>query len=262
MPVAVGRVGELDRDVRLAVRPVVARAGRAEVGDGLAPDEDREEVVDDQPLVVPAQRAASLVEELRLERAVLPQAVDEPVVRADERDLQLAHERVDVVPRVADQRDPLLVARQVAVVLEQLRRIVALVEVRRPSRPASVKGLEVGSRHAHVAQRGQVGVRSQGRAVGGEVVRHVLPEERPARLHVRVLLAVAAVAEAAGRADPVEQLLVDLERRQVEHPPVAPSRRQRRIHALGGQAVVADCRCHVRPPMMAWSPPHAPRADR
>jgi hypothetical protein len=55
-------------------------------------------------------------------------------VCADEGNLHLTHEHMHVVARVADERDPLLVARQVAVVVEQLRRVVAAVEEARAGR--------------------------------------------------------------------------------------------------------------------------------
>ena len=156
---------------------------------------------------------------------------------ADERDLQLAHEHVRVVARIADQRQALVVARDVAVALEQLRRVVAPVQVRRADRPAAVERLEVGARGAHVVQAREVRVRAQRRAVRGQVVRDVLSEERPAGLGLRVALAIAAVAEPSGRADPVQQRLVGDQRGQVEHPPVAPADLDRRVDPLGSQAV-------------------------
>ena len=67
--------------------------------------------------------AAGCIEELGLARALAAQPVDEAVVRADERDLHLAHEDVNVVAGVPDERKPLVVARDVAVVLEQLGRV-------------------------------------------------------------------------------------------------------------------------------------------
>src|SRR5437588_3888639 len=74
---------------------------------------------------------------------------------------------------------------------------------------------------------------------------HVLAEEGPSGFDVRVVLAVAAVAETAGRADPVEQRLVAYERRQVEHAAVAALGRGGRIDALGSEAVVAQGGRHL-----------------
>jgi hypothetical protein len=131
-----------------------------------------------------------------------PKSIDQAVVGADEADLHLAHEHVHIVAGVADQGDPVLVAWHVAGV-EQLRRVVAAIEVRRTHRAAAVERLEVGPRRAHVSQGGEVGVGSQRRAVRRQVVGDVLAEERPARLAVGIAVGVAAVAEAAGGADPV-----------------------------------------------------------
>ena len=88
------------------------------------------------------------------------------------------------------------------------------------------------------------GVRAQRRAVGGDVVRDELAEERPAGGDGRVVgarrLGVGAVAGAAGRADHVQQPLVGRERRQVgEHPPVAPAVDRRVDDPVRRQAVVA-----------------------
>ena len=239
MTVAIGGVRELERDEGDAVRPVEARPACPELVDELRSNETRQELVHDQPLVVPAERAACLVEEFRLGDAVLAQPVDEQVVRADERNLHLAHEGVHVVARITDEGDALMVPRQVAVVLEQLRRVVAAVEVRRASRAVAVERLEVRARGARVAQCLEVGVRTQRRSVGGEVMRDVLAEERPTRFDVSRAFAVAAVAETAGRTQLVQQRLVRVQRRQIEHPPVTPARPGRHTDALRRKTVVA-----------------------
>ena len=62
MAVAICGVRELDRDERLTVRPVVARAVAEELVNELPADKDGQEIVDDQPLVVPAEGAAGFVE--------------------------------------------------------------------------------------------------------------------------------------------------------------------------------------------------------
>jgi hypothetical protein len=72
--VAIGGIRELDRDERSSVRSVVERPGRVQLLvqllDQLRADQAREEVVEDQPLVVPAECAPGLVEELDLRDAV------------------------------------------------------------------------------------------------------------------------------------------------------------------------------------------------
>ena len=147
-----------------------------------------------------------------------------------------------VVARVADERYALVVARQVAVAGEQLRRVVTRVHVRRARRAAAVERLEIRARRPHVAERFEVGVRAKRGAVGGQVVRDVLAEERPAGLDARVALAVAAVAQPAGGADAVQERLVGLERGEVEHAPVPPALAERSVHAPGCEAVVPDRR--------------------
>jgi hypothetical protein len=82
------------------------------------------------------------------------------------------------------------------------------------------------------------------RAVGGDVVADELPEERPAGRDrpVGVLAVDAQVRRPAGPAQRVQNPFVGLERRQVlEQPPVA-SPLNRRVDALGRQAVIAGDR--------------------
>ena len=62
---------------------------------------------------MPHRRAPGLLEDVGLGDAVLAQAVDDEVVGAQEGDVQLVDEQVDVVARVADQGEALLVARHV-----------------------------------------------------------------------------------------------------------------------------------------------------
>src|SRR5690242_11009098 len=64
--VAVGGVGELDGNEGLRLGLVVARAVVEQLVHELASNHAGKEVIDDQPLVVPAQGATSLREELSL----------------------------------------------------------------------------------------------------------------------------------------------------------------------------------------------------
>jgi hypothetical protein len=98
---------------------------------------------------------------------------------------------------------------------------------------------------------------AQRRAIGGQVVGDVLAEERPPGLDVRVVLAIVPVAEAADGHELVEQRLVGVERRQVEHSPVAPAFGDRCVDPPGGETVVADhgCCCHR---ITSFSEPSAP----
>ena len=118
--VAEGGVGELEGDDRRALGAEVAPPGILDLLDEIAPDELDQEVLDDHPLVVPHRGAPGGVEALGRVDAVLAQAVDEPVVRADQGVVQLRDEDVDVVARVAHQGGALLVARHVAVAASSL----------------------------------------------------------------------------------------------------------------------------------------------
>ena len=104
--VAEGGVGELERDVRLAVQGVIARPVVGQLVGELLADQHRQEVAQQDPLVVPHRRAPRLLEDLGLGDAVLAQPVDDRVVRVQEDDVELVDEEVHVVARVADQREP------------------------------------------------------------------------------------------------------------------------------------------------------------
>ena len=242
--VAEGGVGELERDDRRPVGAVAAPGGVLDLLDQRAAHQRGQEVLDDDPLVMPHGRPPRGVEALDLVDAVLAQAVDEPVVRADQAVVQLGDEDVHVVARIAEQRRALRVARHVAIAVEQLRGIARVIEEGRAHRPGAVEALEVGPRRAEVRDRRRVGVRADRRAVGGDVVGDELPEERPAgRRDAVVAGRVAAVAQPARRSEREQRRLVAPERRQVrEGPPVASAdRRDGRVdRSFGSKAVVAD----------------------
>ena len=137
------------------------------------------------PLVVPGECLAGRGEQLRLGYPVDAQPVDQPVVRADHRDLHLRNQHVHVLARIADQGGAFLIARQVVVpaavvaAQQQLRRIAPAVQVRLGDRTVAVQAFQVQTRAADVAQQGFVVVVGHRGPVGGDVVRHVLPEHRP-----------------------------------------------------------------------------------
>ena len=86
---------------------------REHVADQLRADQAGQEVVPDDPLVVPGQCPLGRIEQAILRRTVGPEPVDEPVVGVQQRQVQVSDEDVDVVARVADQGYALAVAGQV-----------------------------------------------------------------------------------------------------------------------------------------------------
>src|SRR5689334_7437722 len=109
MAVAVSSIGELERYVAVAgFGPVVTGPRVEQLSGELGSDQPGEELAQDHVLVVPARGPPRLLEQILLTDAVLPQSVDEPIVQPQEGDLDLAHEQVNVIARVAEQRDPFL----------------------------------------------------------------------------------------------------------------------------------------------------------
>jgi hypothetical protein len=246
--VPIGGIGELERQVGSLLRLEQGPVAAEQLVDQVGSDQLREEVVNDDPLVVPRRDPAGLLEDLTLGGPLIPEPIDGAVVGPDVGNLELAHEQVDVVARIADQRNPLVVARDVVAALpqEQLGGIVPLVEVGRADRARAVDRLEVGARDAEVAD--SVGIRPtpNRRAVGRDVVGDELAEERPPRGHRPIRRAVGGgvIAEAPGAAQRMEPALVDLERRKIrEEAAVAPAL-PRVVDPLGGETLVArGCGC-------------------
>jgi hypothetical protein len=169
-------------------------------------------------------------------------------VQLEHREVQLRHEEVHVVARVADECDALAVARHVgaAGAEEELRAVVPVEEIRTTNRSAAVDALEVDTRRAEVADCVGVGLMGDGRAVGGDVVRDELPEDRPARRLASVVALAgigrkACVACPATPAEHAEELVLSCKRSQLrKEPAVAPGVDRRPGRAPRSEAVVAD----------------------
>src|SRR5439155_681809 len=174
---------------------------------------------------MPDQRQPGIFKEIRVRDAVGAQAIDELVMGADEGQLQAGHEGVHVVAGIADQGDSLLVAREVAIDAgQEFRRIGLIEQVRGAHRATAVEAFEVSARRANVAEHVDVGVGAQRRAIGGDVVGHILPEERLAGLDLAVSVALTAIADATGHAERQQAIAVEGGGRQVrEHAAVAAS---------------------------------------
>jgi hypothetical protein len=245
MPVAICRVGELEWDVALIVSAVHLRASFEQLRRQLAADQAGQELAQDHVLVVPRRRVPRLFEQLTLGDPVLAEPVDEPVVQADECNLKLAHEQVNVVAWIAEEGDSLLVARHVRTggPEQQLGGIVLGVQIRRANRPSPVEPLEVRLGRAKVADLRWVGAMPQRRAIGGDVVCDELAEQRPHRRRRGILVIGEVNADVAGSScspERVQRLLVDVQRREVlEHAAIAAAI-DRRIDPLGRQAVISS----------------------
>ncbi len=253
VPVAVGGVGELERDPgRARVGAVVPGPAGQQLGGQLGPGQPGQEVGEQDPLVVPGGGPAGLGEQLRLGHPVVAQPVDQRVVEPEHGHMQLAHQQVDVVAGVAEQGDALGVAGQVGrpagVVAadQELGGVVAVIQERHADRAVAVDDLQVGPGAAGVADLGQLGAVGQRRPVGGQVMGHELPEHRPAGSPLGVLSRSefggrrGRVAGATGAPEGMEGVVLAVEGVQLgEQPPVAAGRR--RVHRPGrGQAVVPD----------------------
>jgi hypothetical protein len=89
------------------------------MGDPVEIDQPRQELVEHDPLVVPAHDGLRLLEPPHRRIGRVGDLVDHPVVELQEQEVQLRDDGVLVVARIADQRPTQPVARQVALVLGQ-----------------------------------------------------------------------------------------------------------------------------------------------
>jgi hypothetical protein len=156
VPVAERRVGELERDVRIVlVDRIQLRTVGEQVGGQLRADQPGQVLAQDHVLVVPRQRPARLLESTLL--------LDQSIVHSDQRDRHLAGEQLHVVARIADQRDALVIARDVDARgrEQELGRIVLAVQVRRADRARAVQALEIRPRRTRVAKPADVGMMDQ-----------------------------------------------------------------------------------------------------
>ena len=190
----------------------------------------------DDPLVMPAHQLLRLPEQLRpRETVALADVLDDPVVEADEQQVQLREDQVLVVARVAGERAALCVARQVVEHVQELHAAVArvgpLIQERLVRGARAVDRVEVQARRAEVDQRERVVELLQLRArVERDVVIDELAEVRVARWDVRVVR-----AGMAHRLDErFDRSRAELARGQLrEHPAEAPAVRRRHVRGLG-----------------------------
>lgn len=113
-----------------------ARAFRAQALHDLRATDPRQEVVGDDPLVVPGEGVAGLGVRSASAPPSGPQEVHQPVVGLEQRQVQRGDDQVHVVARIADQGDALCVARQVGVARQRLRGVARVVQVGAAHRPA------------------------------------------------------------------------------------------------------------------------------
>ncbi len=145
MAEAIGGAIELDRHER-DLRAVVLAAAVQDFLRQLPADEERQELVNDHPVVMQSGEPACLFEDLfRVHaRVALVEVIDGLVVEEQESGVQAGDDDVLVVARVDDDRRVVALARQVLVQAAALDpELDAGVELRREPRPAAIDGIEI-----------------------------------------------------------------------------------------------------------------------
>ena len=182
------------------------------------PDERRQKLVKNDPLIVPPQLPGRFVEHAIVRYSGEPRFIDERVVSLEHGEMQLRHQHVRIVARVADNRDALCVSLQVCSVhtKQELRRVVTLVEERMAGRSVAVEGFKIELRAASIVQFRGIGMGSQNGPVSRYVVSHKLAEDGPTgggvSQGVGSVIDVSAIAETACATERVQELLIGLKR--------------------------------------------------
>src|SRR6266568_577030 len=192
--------------------------------------QSREEVVDDGPLVMPADDPACLVEPPFRGQLGDGRRLDDLVVILEEAEGELGDDQVLVVPGVPEERAALRVPREVVlarlILPDEHSDAVVLVQERLVVRAPPVQGVEVEAGRAEVDERIGIVVPLQlRRRIEGQVVVDELPEVREARGDVRVVaradvLPFLRLRLDHGPGERVERVVRREEGGQVrEHPP-------------------------------------------
>ena len=108
-------------------------------------DQGRQKLVKDDPLVMPPQLARRSCEHIVFRHAATARVLHERVVRLQHRQVHLRHQRVRIVPWIADDRDALGIAGYVGVINteQKFRRVVALEQERVTDRAVAVQTFQV-----------------------------------------------------------------------------------------------------------------------
>ena len=203
VPEPVGGDGELHRHVRVVVPLVeaavnlgVPRVLSQHLPEHLLAHDAPQEVVDDDPLVVPAHDPLGGLEGVlaaTLQARIRGDEVNHFVVELQHRQLPLADEGVLVVARITDQRGVLAVAGQIILVVvapdEELLTAGALVvQERVVDRATTVETVQVEAGGAEVRQRVWVVLPVQaGRGIERQVMVDELPEVRVSGRNGRIV---------------------------------------------------------------------------
>ena len=115
-------------------------------------DERRQKLVQNDPLIMPAQLPGSFVEDVVVRYSGQPSVIDKRIVSFQHGEVQLRDQHVRVIAWVADNRRAFSVPLYVSSVLakQELRRVMALVEERMAGRPVAIERFEVEFRTAGI----------------------------------------------------------------------------------------------------------------
>lgn len=202
MTETIGADGKLHRNERLVAPTVESPAVPQHILHHRLAAGERQELVQDHPLIMPAHDALRLGERLaKVGELQLPgDVVDDRVVEAQEAEMQLRDDQVLVIARIADQRHRLTVPRHVELVRRAVRRDALdeefdaagglVVEMRTGTRPGAVQIVEPEGRRAEIGDHFRVGLTFQAR---GRIERHVMVKELAEKGHSGAHLRIVGI---------------------------------------------------------------------
>ena len=181
MPKAVRCICELYWYVGLFDKGIELQTISQQIAHEIITYRERKELVDDDPLVVPAHQALCLSENLCARHSLSPQVVDDRIVKFEEGQVQLRNNEVDIVSRVANQGTPLPVPGdigQLSLVIyanKQLVSVIEVIEIWAPCRSAAIERFKIEARRSKIAQFVQARMMQQETTIRGDVMRDKLP---------------------------------------------------------------------------------------
>jgi len=168
---------------------------------------------------VPAQPPASFVEYAVVCYSAVPRFIDEPVMGFKHGEMELRHQHMGIVARVADNCHAFCISLQVCSFRaeQELRWVVTLVEERMAGGSIAVQAFKVELRAARIMQFRSISMGPQDGPVSRNIVSYKLAENGPASggvtRRVGRVIDVTAIAETACATKRVQELLIGLKRR-------------------------------------------------
>src|ERR1039457_3287416 len=152
MAVSVGGISKFERNKGVMTGTIITRALPENLIGKGRPDERRQKLVENDPLIVPPQLPGGFVEHATIGYSRPPGVIDKRIVSLQHRQVQLRDQHVRVIAWIANDRGALCVSLNICIIQtkQKLRRVVTLIEEGVASWSIPVQRFEVEFRAARI----------------------------------------------------------------------------------------------------------------